>query len=356
MSRSFRTDRPDDVRGRLGRPPAPPAVRALAHLARSASSPRAEPPAAGNVATRAWSSPAGQHPDQRIDTQRRAHLLQRAGGLQARARERPPGPGRRPRRLAAAMCPRSASRPSLTSHIAVAPGLGRARTGRVGRGGPAVRGDHRDRAAEPAAQHGEPAGRPARGARPARRRPRGGRRTAAPAPGPARSPSAVTDSTTASLSAAEATRSPPTTAAPSGAHSAASPAATPSSHAVWVFAGQASPTSSAVATPAHRGDVGQVGGRRLVPDVLGRRPVAPEVPALDEDVGGRHHPPSGVRRTAASSPGPPRRPARCRPGRARGRSRRTPRPPARCRPDRRAGRAGGGESSAPLRCWGRFPN
>ncbi len=44
---------------------------------------------------------------------------------------------------------------------------------------------------------------------------------------------------------------------------------------------------------AHGGDVGEVLRGGLAADVVGRGPVAPEVPALQQDVGARHDPPVG---------------------------------------------------------------
>ena len=63
--------------------------------------------------------------------------------------------------LASAMWPRSATRPSLTSVIAVAPRSAAIGPSGVRRLGTAVRGHHRHRRAEAAAEHGEPGRGPA---------------------------------------------------------------------------------------------------------------------------------------------------------------------------------------------------
>ncbi len=55
---------------------------------------------------------------------------------------------------------------------------------------------------------------------------------------------------------------------------------------------------------AHRVDVGEVLGGRLVADVGRRRPVEPEVPVLHEQVDRRDDRRRPTRTTAASSPGP----------------------------------------------------
>src|SRR3954465_3618639 len=254
---------------------------------------------------------AGEHPGHRVDTEGRAHLLQRPGRFQARLHERGA--------VEVDHDPAVVRDVSGVGQEAVADvthrrgtRIRRRRSRRIGRGGTTVPRHSGQRAREPAPQHRPPARRPPAPPPPPapRGRPAGATTSPARAPDrstgarPPRSPRAVTDRTTAALSGAEATRSPPTTAAPSGAHSAARPAATPSSQLVWVSEGHASPTSSAVAVPPIAAMAARFAAAALWPrssaDDQSRRKCRPStrtsVLATTR--------PSEVPSTAASSPGP----------------------------------------------------
>src|SRR5512135_2579405 len=199
---------------------------------------------------------------------------------------------------ARARWPRSASRPSLTSIIAVAPA--RASAGPRSYGGAGWRcastsGPSRtpaDSSANPAAARPTVPARTTRSPRPAPARVTGGR--------PCRSPSAVT----ARVSASAATTSPPTTLAPTSAHSSRSPSATPSATASGVDGGQPRPTRSAVGTAPIAATSAKFWAAALRPTSYGvdhssrkcRRSTSRSVVATTV--------PDGAGTTAASSPGP----------------------------------------------------
>ena len=206
-------------------------------------------------------------------------------------------------RLSAARCPRSASSPSLTSHIAVAPASAAA--------GPAAYGGVGRRCAATAAIGLE---KPRRStARPQADHPS---RPASATTCPGRAPDRSTGARPTQVaqrghrehhSGAVGGRRHQVTTDDGGAERGAL-RGQPGRHALQPRrlgvrrAGQADEQGGR--RPAHRGDVGEIRGGGLVADVLGRGPVAPEVPPLHEDVGARHDPPVGGPRTAASSPGP----------------------------------------------------
>ena len=207
-----------------------------------------------------------------------------AGG----SRRRPAGCRCRPRWPRRCAPGRPAARRD-TSIMAVAPRCGRRRAGRstappaagTPRRAPSASGSRGTARCSrpPRARSGRPAPPRRPGCAPERRT--GGR--------PARSPSAVT----AMVSVGLADMSPPTTAAPTGSASAASPSASSSAQRRIEVGRHAERDQQRGRRRAHRGDVGQVGRGRPVPDVRRRRPVPPEVPALDQHVGGGHDPAVG---------------------------------------------------------------
>ena len=260
---------------------------------------------------------------------RRRSARSRAGGRRRRAR---PGRAaararsagsrrRRARRWPLARCPRSASSPSLTSHIAVAPSTASS--------GPSAYGGLGCRCACTSTSIGTPpplASRCCSRARPAAdqpSRPASTTRSPGCAPErrtggrPPRSPSAVTLTTTRSLD----TMSPPTTTAPTTSASSRSPSARSVAHDTGTSARCGQPDQQGGRRPAHRRDVGEVGGRGLAPDVVGAR----------------------TSRAGSARPRPGRRSwrPRGRPARARRRRRHRgrPRPTATCRAARRRRRS-----------------
>ena len=208
-----------------------------------------------------------------------------------------PGPRRTPRPsrsittpLARASRPASRSSPSDTSSIAVAPAAAAA--------GPAASGDTgrryaadelRVRVRAPGLEQRQPGRRPpgdpgvrddvARRARPTRST--GAR--------PSRSPCAVTATTTSG----PPDRSPPTTPTPSGAHSAAEAAGQVLDPRRGQVRRDHQRDDQARRPRAHRGDVGEVLHGGTPADVLAGRPRPPEVPVLDQHVGGHDEPAVG---------------------------------------------------------------
>ena len=85
-----------------------------------------------------------------------------------------------------------------------------------------------------------------------------------------------------------ATTSPPTTPASTRSHSSRSPSAKARPDATGV-GGRGQPNEQRRGHRTHRGDVGEVLRGGLAADVVGRRPVAPEVPPVDEQIGRRDH-------------------------------------------------------------------
>ena len=153
----------------------------------------------------------------------------------------------------------------------------------VRRLGAAVGLDQHPGRAEAASEYGEPGRPPSPGVRTARGRRRARRPTAAPATActsRARSPR--------SPGRPREVRSPPTTEAPTSPHSSAKPWAKSSAHWAGRSRGRGEADGQRVRAAPHRVDVGEVRGRGPVPDVGRRGPVAAEVPALDEQVGGDH--------------------------------------------------------------------
>ena len=159
-------------------------------------------------------------------------------------------------------------------------GVGGLRSRRVRRLRDPVRVDGGLGRAESAAQCREARHRPARARRRTRRRRRAPRRR--DAPDASASPIAVTAMTIWSA----AVTSPPTTWAPTSAHSASKPSASSRTQRGRQVRRQAERDREGGGDAAHRVDVGQVGRGRLAPDLRGGRPVAAEVPTLDQQVGG----------------------------------------------------------------------
>ena len=95
----------------------------------------------------------------------------------------------------------------------------------------------------------------------------------------------------ASMTVSALVTSPPTIVAPARSHSATMPRVTSSTHWTGSSPGMARPNRSARRLRAHRGDVSKILGGGLDADIRGRRPVAAEMPALDQQIGARHDPP-----------------------------------------------------------------
>ena len=266
------------------------------HPADHAATPPAATPRAGTSPPAAWSSPPasiqvyGSTPS--ADAASRIGL----GDLETRLRRTS-----MPTLLASATWPRSASSPSETSIIDVAPRAAAAGPAGVRHRGPPVRLDQHLRRAEAPGQHRVARRRATRSGRPSPPRRPAGRRTAAPASRPSRSPSAVT----AMVSVGLDVMSPPTTAAPTvpPRRPVRRPAARPS--AASRSDGMHSATSSAVGAAAHRGDVGEVGRGRPVADLVGAEP-SPAGSAGPRPARRWRPPPArrAAATTAASSPGP----------------------------------------------------
>ena len=211
-----------------------------------------------------------------------------------------------PTPLAAATCPRSASRPSLMSIMAVAPS--RAASGPRRRGAPGA-GARRPAGRRPGARGAAGPGR--------RRRGRAGRPPPPGRPGraperehrgrPARSPRPVTASRTrigaGPCRRRRRSRRPGRIRRPA-------PRPGPRAQSTGRSPGAASATSSAGGRCAHGRDVGQALRGGLDPDVGRARPVPAEMPALEQEIGAGHHPAVGRgqdRRVVADPDQGPRR-------------------------------------------------
>ncbi len=202
--------------------------------------------------------------------------------------------------LAAATWPTSASSPSETSIIAVAPAAAAVGPGGVRRLGALVGLDQRARRAEAARQHGQAGGGPAL--------PSGERHDVARTGARASYRVAVDGAERGDrdhhlVGGASGRRRPPRRRPARTPRR--SPRARSSAHATGRSAGAARPTVSAVATAAHRVDVGQVRGGHLVADVDRGRPSRAGSAGCRR--AGRWTPPPGRpgrATTAASSPGP----------------------------------------------------
>ena len=193
--------------------------------------------------------------------------------------------------LAAATWPRSASRPSLTSIIAVAPRFaasGPASYGGAGRRCPVISGVTRGSCVSPASSRARPAAAGPSGPATATRSP-GAAPDRSTGLRPARSPRPVT----ARMTEAARAVSPPITLAPARAHSAASPSASSRAQLTGRSARRRQRDQQGGRFGAHGREVGQAPGRSLVPDVRGARPVPAEVPALEQEIGGGYHPAVG---------------------------------------------------------------
>ena len=162
-------------------------------------------------------------------------------------------------------------------------GLGGDRPGVVRRLRAPVGLDQHARRAEPAAQHGQPAGGPALAPGQGQHVARLARPSARPGDW-VHAPSTVTAITIWSARV----RSPPTTLAPTSAHSSAKPRAKSSAHCDRQVGGGGQPDGQRGGPPAHGVDVGEVLGGGPVADVGGGGPVAAEVAALDHQVGRDH--------------------------------------------------------------------
>ena len=236
---------------------------------------------AGKVATSAWSSPPQRM--NRIGSAPSAAPTACSGSAisKAVAADVDGDPARRRRcgrRRRAARRRRRSSRSRRPPAACGAGGVGRLRA--------AVGVDQHARRAEPAAEHRQAAPRPSPAGRRSRPRRRDARRTVVPAC-PSTTPSAVT----ATITWSAPVRSPPTTEAPTSRASAAMPVGQAERPLHREVRGRGQRDRQRGRAAAHRVDVGEVGGGHPVPDVLGVGPVAAEVPALDEHVGGDHHPP-----------------------------------------------------------------
>ena len=190
--------------------------------------------------------------------------------------------------LARAMWPRSASRPSLTSIMAVAPRVaasGPASYGGIGRRCSPTRGFSRMPAVSPVLSRASPAAAWPSGPATA---------TTSPALAPDRStgsrPARLPRPVTASSTVAARAVSPPMTAAPARAASAASPGPGGSGPAHRQVRRRGQRQQQAGRVRAHGRQVGQAAGGGLVTGIRTRGPVPAEVPALDQEVGGGHHP------------------------------------------------------------------
>ncbi len=250
---------------------------------------------AGNVAARAWSSPPLRMKLHRVDPERRS---------------RPPGAARRRRRprrlrstatpLAAATWPRSATSPSETSIIAVAPSARRLGAGGVRRLGTAVGLDQRARRAEAAAEHRQAGGGPAlptaQRDHVARARAGAAHRVAVDGADRRHRDHHLVGGGEVAADDARADQGA-LRGDPVGQLERPRRPAGP--------AARRAPTVSAVATPAHRVEVGEVGRGGPVADVVGARPSrgGSGGPSTSTSVETTTRPP-GTSISAASSPGP----------------------------------------------------